>query len=214
MCAWNVQWCGVWFSDTIECMQKQLGILGAVALLAMSAFIIWGNPGVYRNGTTNGPKPEPSGAAERLVTYRNEQFGFSFGYPERYALEEKGNVGDGHRARYAFVITEKNTVVPQGGEGPTAITLNVFQNLEGYEPLQWAQGMSYSNWKLGDGKHTNVTVAGRDAVAYRTTGLYETMNYVFADGDAIYMLSVTWLTPQDDIIRAFARVKGSFEFAE
>ena len=57
-------------------------------------------------------------------------------------------------------------------------------------------------------------VAGREAIEYRTTGLYEAMNYVFADGDAIYMLSVTWLTPQDDIIDAFARVKGSFEFGK
>ncbi len=191
-------------------MQKPLGVLAAAALLAMSAFILWGDPGIYRENDNGISRPE--GEAERLVHYTNEQFGFSFGYPDRYALEEKGNIGDGHRARYAFVLTRKDVAVPQNGEGPTAITLDVFQNLEGQKPLTWVQGSSFSNWKLSDDAYIMTAVAGREAVEYRTTGLYEAMNYVFADGDAIYMLSVTWLTPQDDIIKDFARVKASFSF--
>jgi hypothetical protein len=74
--------------------------------------------------------------------------------------------------------------------------------------------MSYSNWKLGDDRYITTTVGGREAVEYRTTGLYEAMNYVFAGGDAIYMFSVTWLTPQDEIIRDFTRVKASFAFGK
>jgi hypothetical protein len=193
-------------------MQRPLGVLAVAALLAMSAFIIWGDPGVYRE--EEGDAPAPVGEAKRLVYYKNAQFGFSFGYPEEYVLEEKGNVGDARRARYAFVLTEKSATVPENGDGPTAITLDVFQNLEGYAPLEWVKGMSYSNWKLGDGKYITTTVGGRDAVEYRTTGIYEAMNYVFTDGDAMYMFSVTWLTPEDDITRDFTRVKASFAFGE
>ena len=148
--------------------------------------------------------------------YDSDSLGISFRYPETYFLEEK-NLGDGHRARHAVILsedTEENRLVREGKapgrEGPITITLEIFQNLEGYDLREWIEGTAFSNWKLSDGVKKDVEIGGAPAISYRWSGLYEAESIVFKNRDYIAMLSVAYITRDDVTYRDFPVILNTF----
>jgi hypothetical protein len=155
---------------------------------------------------------------ETLKTYSSQTLGVSFEYPAHYYLEEK-NTGSPQRNRMTLVLyedTEENREVREGTapprEGPTAITLDFFQLVENesYTPADWVRGISNSNYKLSpDGVITETSIAGREAVSYRWSGLYEGHSTVFMHDNNVVMASVTYITPEDEIISVFNNLMNS-----
>lgn len=136
------------------------------------------------------------------VRYSSSRPELSFDYPYRYHLAEK-DISSGARTIYSLVLTEGEPN-PENSEGPTAITVDIFQNdLDMYTAGEFATSTSQSNWKLGDGTLTPVTVGGKEGLSYTWSGLYEGKSIVVARPDYVYMFSVTWMTPEDQIIRDF-----------
>lgn len=197
-------------------MPKNISIWIAIAVMAVLGWYI-----VQKN------------AYERLYTpdgqfkrYQSEEFGFEFYYPKNYFLEER-EVGDGHRTHYLIMLTEdteENRLVregnpPAGGagrEGPIAITIDIYQNnLDQLTLEQWLKETNNSNFKLSpDGKYSYITVAGRKAVLYRWSGLYEADNVAFVKGDNVYSIAVTYIAKEDLIRNDFALLLGSIQFKE
>jgi flagellar basal body rod protein FlgG len=153
-------------------------------------------------------------------TYNSSLFGFSFDYPENYFLEEK-DLGNSERMHTVLVLTEdseENRTLREGTasttarEGPTAITIDVFQNLENETGESWIRGNGNSNFKLSpDGILLTAKVGSRDGYAYRWSGLYEGNSIVFSHKGNIIMSSVTYLGPNDQIVRDFDIIMRSFE---
>lgn len=139
--------------------------------------------------------------------YSNDEFGISFDYPQSYQLEER-EVGNGERRHYAItLIRESDLPLPQNGEGPPSINIDIYQNnLDKLPLMDWVTGTSFSNFKLGNGQYATTTVYGADAVAYRWSGLYEGHTVAFAHRDNIIAVSGTYLTLEDQIVRDFAEV--------
>jgi len=157
--------------------------------------------------------------ASTLKQYIDPNFGFSFAYPTDYLLDVQGNVGDGHRGHYVIVLMEDNETTQafreghlQNTEGPPAISVDIFQNLEGYDALTWVKGSSDSNYKLGGQVFGTATIAGIPAITYRASGLYESNNVVFVQGDSIYKLSVGWNTSEDKMVKDFNGIVSSLAF--
>lgn len=141
--------------------------------------------------------------------YSSDIFGIRFRYPTHYFLEER-EVGNAERAHYLVMLTEdteENRLVREGKapgrEGPIAITLDVFQNMEQQSVESFIKNTSQTNYKLGDGVLTKTKVGTRDALSYRWSGLYEGRSVAFVNGPHVFLWSVTWLTPDDRIIKDF-----------
>lgn len=194
-------------------MKKALAYIGVLAAIAVVWLIIRdivSVEGIDRPLIETDGAAAPDAIEER---YSSEALGLSFAFPGRYDLTEK-DLSSGHRNRHSLVLIEDGYVPPQDGEGPTAVTIDVFQNdLDGYTASGFATGASDSNWKLGPGALTPRTVGGEEGVEYTWSGLYEGRSVVVARPDYVYMFSVTRMGEDDPILEAFDRVLETVEFA-
>ncbi len=137
-------------------------------------------------------------------SYANAALGFGFKYPSRYYLEER-EVGNAERSHFVVALTEdneENRLVREGKspgrEGPIAITVDVFQNLENLSTDAWVRTVGDSNFKLSsDNKASTVQIGPEMATAYHWSGLYEADSFVFAKNGLIYMATVTYIAPGD-----------------
>lgn len=149
---------------------------------------------------------------QNVAVYSSDRYGISFEYPKTYVIDER-EVGDSHRSHYSITLFEQKALenMPQNGEGPTAITIDIFQNdLDALSIDQWVRGTSYSNFKLSqDGLIATTSLARVPALSYTWDGLYRGESVVFAHAGAIVMLSVTSLTPQDNIRADFTKLLDS-----
>ena len=179
-------------------MKNPLIILAA--LVVISAAVYWATA-------------EFSGESNSSV-YMNDTYDISFEYPDTYELQER-EVGNGERYRYAITLIDKEALanIPQNGEGPPAINVEIFQNnLDKLSVETWVRGTNFSNFKLSpDGTLTVGTVAGTPALSYIWDGLYRGRSVVVAHKGNIIMLSVQWLTEEDAIIKDFADLLTSFD---
>lgn len=188
-------------------------LVAALALIvAALAYWLWLLP---RN-------PVPIGGEGSTTTtpqYRehaSRAMGIAFRYPESYVIDERV-AGTPQRKRQSIVlIRSADLPLPANGEGPTAITIDAFQNdLDKYTALEWITGSSDSNYKLStDGAISTSTLAGEEALSFRWSGLYEGRTAVVAGPGWIYAFSVTHLTPEDGIIGDFGRLLESIRFTQ
>ena len=155
--------------------------------------------------------------AKIMVAYTNVEHGISFTYPDTYILNEM-EVENGERWHYNITLIDKEaaTSVRENSEGPTSVTVDIFQNnLDNLTIAEWVNNSSYSNFKLMlKGVLTSLTIADREALAYTWEGLYRGDSIVFEHGEDIVMLSVTYLSPEDDIISDFVNIALSLELTD
>lgn len=158
------------------------------------------------------PAPAPVDNETSTTQYKNEQYGLSFEYPNTYVLQEK-EVGNGERAHYSIVLLDKEWLanIPEGGEGPPAISIDIFQNnIEQMKVEDWIRGTNFSNFKLSpDEKLSTTTVAGAEAHTYRWDGLYQAESYVLSHKDNIVMFAVTFNAPEDKVRSEFSQILNS-----
>lgn len=180
-------------------MKKIIYTIVTALLIAIGFFIY-----------SDGKKAEQS--IPQSLRYENIDFGISFSYPKGYILSER-EVGNGERAQYAItLIREEDAVPPEGGEGPTSINFDIFQNnLDKQSILNWMNGNAYSNFKLSDGTYSQTTVDGTGALRYSWDGLYPGRTIAFIHKDSIIAVSGTYLSPQDKIYTDFESVINSLD---
>ncbi len=152
--------------------------------------------------------------------YKGETLGLWFKYPSNYVLEAKDS-GTDQRRRTTLVLIEDTaenaslragTTTPR--EGPVAITIDIHQNVEEQAADAWIKTSQNSNFNLSDKVLTPTTLSGRQALAYRSTGLYEARNVVVATPDYIYAFAVTYLTPDDQILKDFDAILKTVSIQE
>ncbi len=153
---------------------------------------------------------EPDTPVQRL--YDNATLGVRFSYPGYYVLSER-EVGNGERSHYSIVLIDKTAAanIPTAGEGPPAITIDIFGNGIDKLPLKkWITDTSASNYKLAlvDDLATS-TVAEESAYSYTWDGLYRGESIVLAHGSNIVMLSVTYIDPAEVIRKDFSELIGT-----
>lgn len=145
-------------------------------------------------------------------TYTNTAHGISFSYPADYVLTE-GEHGNGERTHYAVVLMkQEDTPVPENGEGPTTITIDMYQNNSDNETLLgWLNGNASSNYKIATAPYAATTIAGKDAIRYPWSGLYEGETTAFLQKDDIIAVSVTFMSPNDEKIAAYRALLDSIQ---
>jgi hypothetical protein len=160
---------------------------------------------VFMSAPWQRPAPPPS-------TYLSSIYGISFSYPETYALQER-EVGNGERYHYVITLIDKDALanVPVDGEGPPAISIDIYQNnLDKQKAEEWIRGSGFSNFKLSpDGAIRTTTAAGVPAYSYTWDGLYRGESVVFAHKGNIIMASVSYLSAEDAIRSDFSNILAS-----
>lgn len=179
--------------------RQAIAILGVILLLGAGGALVYAW-GVQKRAPASEEK-----------AYVNAAYGIAFDYTGDYDLTER-EAGSAERYHYSIALTQAIAAVPEGGEGPTAITVDIFQNdIERQNVEDWIRNTSASNVKLGDGALTSVMVDGQEALSYSWDGLYRGDSVVLAHRDNIIMLSVTYLDPADKIRGDFEVFVDSFE---
>ena len=175
-----------------------IGIVIVLALLATGAIFY----------ASDALRPVAVAPAEQM--YANDLFRFSFSYPVGYLLAE-AEVGVLGRTHHVITIIKEEDAVPRvNSEGPTAITIDVYQNDTKPQTLEeWVQS-DESNAKLGDGQMTEGTIDGAPALRYSWSGLYGGETTVFLHNDRIVAVSVTYMSQADDIYAAYDMLLDSF----
>jgi len=168
---------------------------------------------LYFADTAVAPTGEPN-IEEMMQQYQNTTYGISLAYPNTYALQER-EVGNGERAHYSITLIDKVALAnaPQNGEGPPAITIDIFQNdIDQLLINEWVQGSSFSNFKLSpDGVLASTTLAGAPALTYTWDGLYRGKSFVAAHKGNIVMVSGQFLAAEDEIVSDFNAVVSSLK---
>ncbi|MBI4079753.1 hypothetical protein HY414_00805 [Candidatus Kaiserbacteria bacterium] len=190
-------------------MKIAISIL-ALAVLLVGAYLLLG----YLAPTPTEDNGHVETVDETTARYAAPLYGISFEYPRTYLLREK-EVGDAERRHYSIVLADAEALrnLPQNGEGPPAITIDVFQNnLDQLSIEEWVRGMSFSNYKLSpDGLIASTSVAGVPALSYTWDGLYRGLSSVFAHKDNILMFSVSFFSLDDQILTDFNRVLSGLD---
>lgn len=173
---------------------------------------------IYYLRAPSASTPDTGAGAERpLKTYYDERYGIAFNFPDNYIVEEHppagGQTGEG-TPQHTIVIGDKTAMenLPENGEGPPTMAITIFDNPAKEGTEKWIKGSNFSNYKLSpDGVLTTTAVAGTEALAYVTDGLYLTTNIVFPHRTYMVVLSVGQNSPEDQIVKDFARVVSSIQ---
>jgi hypothetical protein len=176
-------------------------VLGVLAIAA-----IW--LGISRVLISTDESRALEGASTR--EYSSGEWLFAFEYPDTYSLTDR-DLSTAQRGHNSIVLVDQAFVMPEGGEGPVSISVDVYQNAENerHTAESWIKGNSASNYKLGDGTLAPRTVAGHDGLEYEWSGLYEGRSVVVATADYIYMFSVTRIGEDDAMLADFDRLLAS-----
>ncbi len=147
-----------------------------------------------------------------LNHYRHERYGLAFAYPPGYTLAE-AEVGTAEREHYQIsLIRSEAAQLPEAGEGPTAITIEIYQNNLDRQSLEdWLTNTSASNFKLSDGRYATTTLAGAPALSYHWSGLYEAEASALSHRDNIIVATVTFIAPTDAIRSDYQTVLDSLQ---
>jgi hypothetical protein len=133
-----------------------------------------------------------------LETYTNDIYGVSFDYPETYDLTETSKRDGEGGPGMVVTLTEKGITIPRNGEGPTAITVGMYENDVATDiredPVKaWIRGATSSNFTLSRQDEPGTTrVAEKDALLYTWDGLYQGTSVVTEHNGNIIMFSVTY----------------------
>lgn len=177
------------------------GIVVVLALFAGSVIFLSQN--TFVSSTT----------ASFQKSYANDLYGIFFSYPQGYVLSERTEGPFVRRHHTISLIEDKDTVPRLNGEGPTAITIDIYdntsqQNARPMTLLGWIS-TDESNAYLGNGIVASTTVDGTPALTYRWDGLYQAQTTAFLHKGHIIAVSVTYQSPADPIYATYQSLVAS-----
>jgi hypothetical protein len=148
--------------------------------------------------------------------YTNATYGISFSYPTSYVLTEMDAPGSEMRKHHVITLMRKEDLpLPERGEGPPAITIDIYQNnLDKQTTEGWIRNSRESNFKLGEGRLASTTISGFPALSYRWSGLYEGSTIVLAEPNWIYAFTVTYLEMGAPIVQDFVALREGVQIAQ
>lgn len=164
-------------------------------VIAITAIILVVAAGLYLYSKQEGARNVA------LNTYVNDTYGVSFDYPETYDLTETSVAERDENTEESgtmVTLTEKGIRLPTNGEGPTAITVEMYDNRAvkdvREDPAEaWILNSTSSNFRLSRQERPGETrIDGKDAWLYTWDGLYQGTSVVTEHNGNIIMFTVTY----------------------
>lgn len=146
----------------------------------------------------------------RENTYISSEYGFSFTKPEGYNIVEATSPSD---RRHSIVMSRmQDSNIPENGEGPTAISVDIFPNPQASNASSWVRANTISNFNLSTTPLKETSVSGIPAISYSWDGLYQGRSVAFMHKGNLILISGTYNVVEDEIYQAFDKVIESMEF--
>src|SRR3989344_9293164 len=148
--------------------------------------------------------------------YSNATYGISFTYPEGYVIGEVEAPGSEIHTHHSIVSMQKEHLpLPENGEGPPAITIDIYQNdIDHQGTEEWIRNTSESNFKLSEGRLATTTISGFPALSYRWSGLYEGTTIAVARPRFVYVFTVTYGELGAPIVQDFVAIRDSIQLSD
>jgi hypothetical protein len=144
--------------------------------------------------------------------YISSEYGFSFTKPEGYNIVEATSPSD---RRHSIVMSRmQDSIIPVDGEGPTAITIDIFPNPQATSAATWVRANTISNFNISTTPLKETSVSGASAVSYEWDGLYKGRSVAFMHNGSVILISGTYNVVADQIYNDFDKVIQSFKFEE
>jgi hypothetical protein len=171
---------------------RVVSVIVVLAVIAAAAYIM------ARPGSEKPSIGEDSDPRARMMSYIGaSEYDVDFLYPDSYTLIEHDVGNQAERPHHTITLVRNEDYARMGtdGEGPTAITIDIFGNAQDALGLErWIRNTSVSNFKLSrDQTLSTSTVAGLDALSYTWDGLYTGESTVVRIDSRIFMFSVTYM---------------------
>lgn len=160
--------------------------------------------------------PAPVQNTDNLSQYSSDAYGISFSYPSNYVLEEKDVAPENSQKYHQIILIDKKDLPPPvNGEGPTAITMDLYENdINKYTAEDWARNSKQSNLKLGEGIIAHTTISELPAISFRWSGLYEGTTIVLSKPNLVYTFNVTYMEMGSQIIQDFVKIRDSIKISK
>jgi hypothetical protein len=161
------------------------------------------------------PSATPSTAAQEQLTYTSDR-GFSFQYPNGFVIQESTEPPSSLSAPPITVVdvwsqsdaAELPSLQNQGTELPANITVSLHPNPDQRDIQGWA---SSNNWFSSPTGFRNVTVAGEQAIAFQSTGLYESKNIALPTPDGEHIIVISHSQGGEEYPEAFEQIVSTFQ---
>lgn len=137
-----------------------------------------------------------------MVPYSNIEYGVSFEYPSNLYLSEKEMSSSSPQFSVALVESSSDAEA-----SPVSIFVDVYMNKGDLSAKDWI--FKETNWTTAGQSIKDVEVRGLTGVIYEYDGLYPGKAYVFTSKGRTYVLSVNWLSLDDQLIKDFDMIINS-----
>ena len=154
------------------------------------------------------------------MPYSSAEYKIVFQYPSSLYLKEISNAGTLGNPQLEVVMMENtqtnrdtlDSKLKEREAGSPEITVGVYQNPDGLSAGKWAEN---TPWFIGSEDLTPISVGGQDGGSFSwDEGLYKGKSLIVTKGKLVYVFTLNWLTPEDQLIKEFNVVLNSVVFAE
>lgn len=140
-------------------------------------------------------------------TYESARYGIAFQYPPKYRLSQRDESGPDGEHHVITLIDESFFPLPENGEGPTGITVDIFENdRKSLSSEDFIRTVRASKYELGDGVLATTSYGGVTGLEYGWSGLYQGRSLVVARPGYVFMFSATHDKPDEATISDFSRI--------
>ncbi|MUL37048.1 hypothetical protein [Gloeocapsopsis dulcis] len=146
----------------------------------------------------------------RDASYINQQFGFRFDQPSSYIIANPTELSNETNNPLQVLQIWKPKDYSQRinlFESPPIISITIYNNPRHLPLESWKDQLSHNDVRP-------VIVAGQQAIAYTSTGLYESDNVLFssADGRYVFHLKGEYIDASNSVRQTFQNILSSFSF--
>ncbi len=190
-------------------MKKIINILILVVVIVIA---VW-----YFTTRTDTPKTQQVSTVQ-YATFSDGDLGLEFKYPagpDGYVLSRGPSLSISSAHIQTLILFQEEDVgkMPEGGEGPPGILIQVFENTKKQTAEVWAnENMVHSNINLKMGEVGKTKVGDIEAISYMSDGLYASENVVIAHDGKVYIVTGQFLDRESDLRRDFAPLVASIRF--
>lgn len=160
--------------------------------------------------------PQPTTQSSQTA-YTNEQFGFSFAYPAGYVIDDSyenpSSRNDGLQKMIEVWSAADYQAIQahqfQGSEYPPNVNVTVYSNPQKQSLEEWVKS---SDRFVATGDVSRQTLAGQDAIAFSSSGLYDNENIVLSTPDSAGIIVINLAKGGEEYPQVFEQIKSTFRF--
>ncbi|NJL40327.1 MAG: hypothetical protein HC899_28955 [Leptolyngbyaceae cyanobacterium SM1_4_3] len=166
----------------------------------------------------SGDSPTETESSNSTV-YESDRLGFSFKVPNGFTIDNslesaeieaeydfRGHIELWSNADYEAI---QAGAYEGGTEYPPNVSITVYNNPEQRSPQDWVEG---SNRFLRLGEYSTVMVAGQEAIAFESDGLYRNQEVVFPSPNSEDIVVISYAEGSEGYEQAFQEIISTFEF--